>query len=281
MEVGFDAREIKGGFMKIDPKSPDLPLAWQEKPHYNLRVHWLTKTENTKTQEADTEIPEDEIEEFDEDQMELPKIGVSKQYPGWFMHFNVSTKFADSLEEILKEASKFIKNSDFSASSVGRISFSLFEQSNNFEAPAKPFKAQRLELIRQLETPKENINQFDFVRDAFVEVGDYALNASIEVLPFRDEFKTTFSEADNPLRSMIGLECEVFQGEGHDWEDIASGELEVDGNMVRVGSWSKEFENHDEVSGVAFEEASVHDEIQDTFYLFNLSDSSIENDDED
>ncbi len=268
--------------MKIDPKSPDLPPNWQEKPHYNLRVHWLTKIQSKEQQKTDPEMLESlEEQELDERIAELPKGGISERYPGWFMYFNVATKFADSLEEILNEARKLIKNSDFSAGSVGRLAFSLFEQSDNFEAPAKPFKAQRLELIRQLETPKVNISQFDFVRDAFVEVGEYALNASIEGLPFRDEFETTFSEVDNPVRSMIGLECEVFKGEGHDWEDVASGKLEIDGNMVRVGSWSKEFENQDEVSGVAFEEASVHDEQEDTFYLFNLSYPSIENDDED
>jgi hypothetical protein len=268
--------------MKIDPTSPDLPPNWQEKPHYNLHVHWLTKTQNEDQQKTDPETLEAlEEHELDEELVELPKGGISERYPGWFIHFNVAAKFADSLEEMLKEASKFIKNSDFSASSMGRISFSLFEQGNNFEAPAKPFKAQRLELIRQLEIPKENIGQFDFVRDAFVEVGEYALNASIEALPFRDEFETIFSEADNPLRSMIGLECAVSKGKGEDWEDVATGELELEGNTVRVGTWSRDFEDHDEVAGIAFGEASVHDEIQDTFYLFNLSYPPIENDDED
>jgi hypothetical protein len=278
MEVGFDAREIKGGFMKIDPQSPDLPISWQLKPNYSFRVDWLTKTKSEQAEKRNAEMLKQEALESGEVPEDLPKGGVTQQHPGWYMHLNVDMSFADSLEEALADARKFIKNSDFSASAFGRMGFE--DQTKNFNAPVKPFKAQRLELIRQLETPKEHVGKFDFFREAFVEIGEYALTVGLESLSMRDEIETVFFEAENPVRSMIGLECAVSKGKDEDWEDVATGELELEGNTVRVGTWSRDFEDHDEVSGIAFGEASVYDAIQDIVYFFDIPDKSISDGDD-
>ena len=269
--------------MKIDSKSPDLPISWQVKPHYNLSVQWLTRIE--ETQETNAEMLKDATEELDEelieDKIEFPKIGVSKQYPGWFMHFNVTSMYVNSLEEVLTQAKKIIKNSNFSASNLGRLVFAFDQQDQNFNAPAKPVKAQRLELIRQLETPKEMIGKFDFFRDAFVEIGEYALNATIETMPFREDFETVFSDENNPILSLVGLKCVVSkEDDDGEWEEIVTGELELEGNTVRVGDWFRAFEDHYEVSGIAFGEASVLDEIEDVVYIFEAQDKSISDGDD-
>jgi hypothetical protein len=268
--------------MKIDPTSPDLPLEWQETPHFDVRVDWLTRTQSETQEKHQAEILEmlkEQAQEIGEDFTDLPIGGIQQRYPGWFVHFNVANIFADSLEEALLEAKKVIKNSDFSASAFGRMAL-VSDKLEDYSAPAKPFKAQRLELIHQLETPKEEVGKFDFFREAFLEVGEYALHVSLEDIAYREEFETTFGSPANPIRSMIGLECSVSRGNDDDWEDIVTGELELEGNTVRVGSWSREFENHNEVSGAAFDEASVYDEIQDIVYAFYVPDKSIANGDD-
>jgi hypothetical protein len=96
----------------------------------------------------------------------------------------------------------------------------------------------------------------------------------------RDEIETVFSDADNPIRSMVGLECAVSKGKDKDWEDLATAALELEGNTVRVGDWSRDFEDQNEVTGIAFGEASVYDEIQDIVYFFDIPDKSISDGDD-
>lgn len=251
----------------------DIPKEWQLEPHYEPGLYWFSR-EPRPIKLLGKEIPAKESEE----------------YPGWyFLQRDDSMPIVVSLEEALTTLKSRLKHWKME---------DLLGRRAPIEVSNKVRKQMVIELLNTpIATPPPG---YDPDRDAPLppllsckwELGDYLLVASIEYTPFRPEFSTRFGQPNNPIRSLVGQVCtlsavdlELFdeddlepldlleddesfeeEEEEQDWEEIAVGTVNLEGNRLTVGFWSRTFDANTKVVGVAYEEASFRDK-QKQYYL--------------
>lgn len=254
--------------------SEDFPSEWQENDHYHFRVAWLQPYPDYLALDAgDFRLVD--AEEAQQEGLE-PTFELDV-HPGWWIRTNVDSGWDDSLEESVNAVKSVLKNSEFGAG--------VLELRRRGErAPERLSKSQRRALIGQIMHPRKNPHaepDDGVVREAFLRIGEHALWAWIEHAPFREEFETTFGAPENPLRSLVGGACVLhglamddYEKEERPWRELARGPLELEGTMVRVGSWSHTFEGDEEVFGAAFEEASLESAALRMSLSFNAVDTT-------
>jgi hypothetical protein len=224
--------------------------SWKKKPNYSFRAQWLSKAKlrlafaervtiaALARREAPPPLAELELEHHE-----------LKHWPeGWQLYFVIEAfMMFDSLEALTAHIKAFFKRHDFSAG--------LWEALLSDEAaPVRLSKSQRVRLIdKTLKTIAAH--PFDAPEQEFLEIvepfGEYALALSVEYANFRRFMDGDFKAEDNPIKSLIGLECRVtelaFDAEDDNATLLAEGVLELSGNTVRVGDWQQSFEEEDEV----------------------------------
>jgi hypothetical protein len=242
----------------FDPNATDVPFEWKRKDHYSLRIAWLTNDVSEERKEEDREMMREILKHEPTDEM----LGFNPRFKGWYMHFNVVMDFHDTLKDAVKHARRTLKDSELNA---GKFNLGFMGEPS---APIKLSKEQRLRIIDKLEQSSEV--EKDIVKEAMLELGLFALHAWIEHTPYRHEMKTLFKSPSNPVRSLVGYNCLVWHGEGErdDWEQMAEGVLELNGNTVQVGDWSRSFGDRVPVEGIAFSEVSFDQPAADGLYDF-------------
>lgn len=247
----------------------ELPREWLEREGFYLRVAWLGRQPREDARELQEEFGQDLLEQGEEEKAQGLSLEIDG-HPGWWMHFNVENGSHDALEEALAAAKTVLKRSELNA---GTFNFSL---PLGTKAPTQLSKRQRIGLIDQIMNPPARELPEGLVREAFLELGDHALSVWIERLPYREEFSAPFAAPENPLRSMVGLNC-VLSGLGLEdaeredgWRELARGPLAVEGTTVRLGGWSAEVDGEVEVHGTAFTEASLESEALEMSLFFEV-----------
>lgn len=246
--------------------------SWKKKSNYSFRAQWLSKAKLRQAYAerlAVTAMSRGEepplLVELELDQQ------ASKHWPeGWYLYFVVDAfVMLDSLEALMTHVKSFFKRHDFSAGTWEML-FS------GEDAPVRLSKSQRVKLIDKtlkiiaahpFETPGQEFLEF------FEPFGEYALAFSVEHASFRSHLDRAFKAADNPIKSLVGLECRVAE-QAFDSEDdnvtlLAEGVLELSDNTVRVGDWQQSFEDGDEVfESVPYFEVNIASEsLQRSFYF--------------
>jgi hypothetical protein len=209
---------LKGVFMNSNDLN--LPEQWREVSHYDLRIAWLHNQPK-----ASSVAFMEEVEREHGKKISLEVTG----RPGWWLYSNVLKGASfDSLEEALAFAKSTLKNSDFAASPFN------FDVTPGFKAPVRLSKSQRIKLIDEImHEPKGELEE-GLVREAFLQVDDYALSVWIEDIPYPEEFEAMFAAPENPLRSLEGEVCTVYTSaldEDFDGEDFEDEDFDDDFDM--------------------------------------------------
>jgi hypothetical protein len=239
--------------------SHQVPAQWAEKTHYNLRLSWLHNRPSQALLEAEANFREEFGKEVS---FEL------QDYPGWWLHSHIVLYLASvTLEQAFVNAMTILKTSDLSAEDG--------PGSSDTAAPVELSGEQRKAFFMQLVQPLPQNTSERLIHKAFLSVDDYALYAMIEKIEFRPEFRTTFSDAANPLRSLIGAPCTAYTlpleyeekslallerqeeldlGAERETVDVQLGKgvLSLEANVVRVGEWRYEAAADEIVYGTAF-----------------------------
>jgi hypothetical protein len=240
--------------------SQPVPAQWSEKTHYNLRLSWLHNRPSQALLEAEADFKKEFGKEVS---FEI------QDYPGWWLHSHVVLYLASgTLEQTFTDAMTILKTSDLSAEDV--------PGQGSLKAPAELSGEQRKAFFMQLVQPLSDVGEAErVIHKAFLSVGDYALYGLVERLLIRPEFKTTFSDAANPLRSLIGATCMAYtmpidneenlmavleRGEEVELDgeqktldvQLGNGVLSLEGNILRVGEWHYEVAADEVVYGTAF-----------------------------
>jgi hypothetical protein len=179
----------------MNPNELNLPEQWREVSHYDLRIAWLHNRPRASSVAF--------IEEMEKEHGKKISLEVAG-HPGWWLYSNVLVgESFDSLEETLAFAKSTLKNSDFAASVLS------FDVAPGSSAPVRLSKSQRIKLIDQIMHEPKNELPEGLVREAFLQVDDYALSLWIEDVPYREECEAMFAAPENPLRSLEGERCTV------------------------------------------------------------------------
>ena len=245
----------------IDTSIPDemLPESWRRRDYYFVNAAWLSK-DGARQREIERINAELIASVRLTSHLELGDAPF-KQRSNWYMLFQIESdayvQFR-GFETMTREVESFLKSSTLDA---GRGE-SLYGEA---KAPVQFGEPQRTALA---ETFKKKVGQHDFAAEAMFELlvpyGDYALWLGIERHLLRDEFNSEMDAQDNPLRSLEGLNCDVFlwtfeaQRNGGDLDYLGEGVLERDGYSVRVGEWQHTFAETDAViNSTPFKEVNV------------------------
>lgn len=245
----------------IDTTIPDemLPETWRRRDYYFMDAAWLSKND---TRQREIERINAELVASVRLTSSLELRGVSfEQHPDWHMLFQVeSFAYAQfrGFETMVREVESFLKSSTLGA---GRGE-SLYDEAKSSVWLNEP---QRTALV---ETFVREVGQHDFTARAVFELlvpyGSYALWLGVERHLLRDEFDSVMNARDNPLKSLEGLECDIFlwtfeaQENDGDIDYLGEGVLERNGCSVRVGEWQHTFSETDEViNSTAFKEVNI------------------------
>jgi hypothetical protein len=218
-----------------------IPKEWLETPHYELHMAWLTSNQEERIAPEAEELPD---------------------HPGWWVWCKINS-FRDSvkplLEVALKEATTSLRNWQLDQNP---------EFNQNKKAPYQAEPAEREELIKRLlESKRTEVGEDSLMYELFQPYGDFALLVQVFFAPFREDFETTFGAASNPARSLEGQVCTLVNFETE--ELLSQGSVNLQGNRLTVGFWSKEFAGRLEASGVAYAEA-FWEEGGVKYYLYKL-----------
>ncbi|RIH88446.1 hypothetical protein Mrose_00855 [Calidithermus roseus] len=240
----------------------ETPQEWAKKDHWEVWVGWMKNQPTDWNRQLEQEVKE-----------QNPTSGFTtedKDYPGWWPQRGLSHPFenlCDNYEEALDVITKALKRPN-----LGEMAGLHFS------------KSQRKALIQEVH---QRFGQPVLEKGSYHHAwfyGDWALKVSIEHVPFREIFDTTFAALNNPLRSLQGRRARVerlLDSAGKDEAElVAEGVLGIEGNTVRVGNWSQAFEDKDYVEGVAYptyDAEHVFDGIMlyseaagATFYFYDL-----------
>jgi hypothetical protein len=180
----------------MNPNELNLPEQWREVSHYDLRIAWLHNQPR-----ASSIAFMEEMEKEHGKKISLEVAG----HPGWWLYNNVRVgESFDTLEETLAFAKSTLKNSDLTASVLS------FDVPPSSRAPVRLSKNQRIKLIDEIMHESKNELPEGLVREAFLQVNDYALSVWIEDVPYREEFEAMFAALENPLRSLEAEVCTVY-----------------------------------------------------------------------
>lgn len=240
----------------------EIPQEWLRKDHWEVWIGWMKNQPSDWNRQIEQEVkehnPASSFTMEDDD------------YPGWWPQQGILPPFrnlCDSYEEALDVITKVLKRPE-----LGEIAGLRFS------------KSQRKALIQEVHQRfAEPVLEEKTSHHAWF-YGDWALKVSISHIPFREIFDTTFAAANNPLRSLQGRRARVERLLDSATEDeaefLVEGVLSIEGNTVRVGEWSQDFEGEDYVEGAAYpsydaEHVSVGIMIYSeaagaTFYFYDL-----------
>jgi hypothetical protein len=235
-----------------DQNPSHLPSEWQSVDHYDLRVGWLTRTPRPdllEMQESAREL----VRKNNSDQAETFSLEIAG-LPGWWSDFNVAHSNADSLEDVLQEAKRILKNSTFEEGGL----FAALFTGERHDVPASVSKSQRVKLIDQImHPPAADAAHHDWDRMAFLEISPgHALFVSIENVAYCEEFETDFSSPSNPLRSLVGREVIVsFQSYGDDAQAVLDADEDLDEELDELEAVYEEMlETDPELQAIVKEE---------------------------
>ena len=203
-----------------------VPKEWLETPHFELHMAWLTANQ------------EDRI---------APEAEELQDHPGWWVWCKINS-FRDSVKPLLEVAL------GQAMISISKWQLDQDPEIGQKKAPHQVEQAERDELVqRLLESKRDEVGEDGLMYELFQPYGEYALLVQIFFAPFREDFETTFGAANNPVRSLEGKVCTLVNFETE--EVLSEGGVNLQGNRLTVGFWSKEFAGRLEVSGVAYAEA--------------------------
>ncbi len=249
--------------------------SWQKKPSYTFRAAWLSK-KNIRRQFAerlsldflsqDKAVPELV-------QLELRIKNRFKRQDGWHHFFTIDAmRIFDSFLKLKQDVKTFLKQDEFEA---GGLEILLHEAAS----PVRMSKSQRIKLLDKFFKGLYAF-PFDDEENHFFEhiepFKDYAMVLSVEYTNFRRFWDGSFQEEDNPIKSLVGLDCKVerlaFDGDDKEGPTfLAQGVLELVDNTVRISDWEQSFESNDEVfESVAYEEVNIASEALEQQFYFEV-----------
>lgn len=250
-----------------DVLDPNLPASWQLKDNYMVGMAWLSRRNERR---AAAERLALEFVAMGEEvpsvvKLELSKESNASEYEGWHHLFMVQmASFYEGFAALTQGVKTLFKRGELDA---GSFEFLL----SDVQAPVRLSKSQRVMLI---DTFMKGVKGHTFSEDEegifemIVPFGDYALRLGVEYARIRDTIDGHFEDADNPLRSLVGVACHAYAWtfEAQDEDEAAmptvgEGVLELDGHHVRIGEWQHTFEADDLIiDSAAFEEVTIRSE---------------------